>query len=342
MESIKAVTCKHCGSDVLVKYGKYKGIQLYWCQACKRKVKGDNDLFHMKVPAGHVNSALDWYYRGLSIQDISKHLNQAHGYWPSKHIVFDWVDKFTTKAIKHFEGYKPNVGTTWIADEIAVYLDKHRKAWLWAMIDARTRFILATKVSFTRSEHDAQFLMARACEKAGKTPAKIITSKLASYFNSTVPAADAVTEHRNGQRFDIKNSASIDQHCHGTLKDKTRKMRVFRDIDSATQFADGFKIYYNYLRHHEVLNGKTPAEAADIRYDVKNWADLTRSSVINSYKVNEQGAIKMETPLHKRFEFESPLRLLSHYPEHTNITGIKSAPRMPFKGSPSIIRSARN
>ncbi len=36
----KAVTCKNCGSEAMVKFGTYYGVQRYWCKVCQRKFKG--------------------------------------------------------------------------------------------------------------------------------------------------------------------------------------------------------------------------------------------------------------------------------------------------------------
>jgi len=40
---------------------------------------------------------------------------------------------------------------------------------------------------------------------------------------------------------------------------------------------DGFVFYYNCLRPHMALGGKTPAEAAKTGYPYKNWEDVVRS-----------------------------------------------------------------
>jgi hypothetical protein len=44
-------------------------------------------------------------------------------------------------------------------------------------------------------------------------------------------------------------------------------------------------VYYNYFRPHESLEGKTPAQAGKIQYDVKDWADLTRLPVSKSAEI---------------------------------------------------------
>ena len=51
-------------------------------------------------------------------------------------------------------------------------------------------------------------------------------------------------------------------------------MKAFRNIDTLIQFTDGFQVYYNYLKPHHSLKGKTPAEVAKVDYDVKNWIDI--------------------------------------------------------------------
>ena len=59
----ETVTCRHCGSEAVVKYGTYKGVQRYWCKACNRKFKADDTTFHMKTPANQVTSALNCIMR---------------------------------------------------------------------------------------------------------------------------------------------------------------------------------------------------------------------------------------------------------------------------------------
>jgi len=51
VDIVTKVTCKNCGSEGVVKYGSYKGVQRYYCKVCERKFKADDSLFHMKVSA---------------------------------------------------------------------------------------------------------------------------------------------------------------------------------------------------------------------------------------------------------------------------------------------------
>jgi putative transposase len=268
-----SITCKYCGSNAVVKYGTYKGKQRYWCKVCERKFKADDAIFHMKVKPEYVSRALGEYYTGMSYRDIADIIKQETGYRPSKHIVYNWVDKFTNIAIDHFRNYKPKVGDVWIADETVLDMDEE-KVWLWDIIDTKTRYLLATRLSRSRTTQDAQMLIDRAIKTAGKYPRAVVTDKLASYLD-VFYGKDA--EHRQGSPFSKdEDSTSLIERFHGTLKDRTKVMRGFKDLETLYQFVSGFLVYYNYLRPHESLEGMTPAEVAGIKYDVKTWADVCR------------------------------------------------------------------
>lgn len=295
-EIITQVKCKNCGSEAVVKFGSYKGIQRYYCKVCKRKFKGDNALFHMKVSPEYISMALSMYYSGSSISDICDHLKQEFGYYPSKHIVFNWVDKFTNLAIKQFQDYHPQVGDTWIADETVLDLDKDRKVWFFDIIDSRTRFLLASRASYSRTTRDAQILIERAIKRTGKEPKTVVTDKLASYLDIRYGKD---TEHLQGSPFKIKSSGestSQIERFHGTIKDRTKVMRAFRDIETLHQFMDGYLIYYNYFKPNSALKGKTPAEVAKVDYQIKNWKDLSQLPVSKDTEIQSHNRISRSLP----------------------------------------------
>ncbi len=51
-------------------------------------------------------------------------------------------------------------------------------------------------------------------------------------------------------------------------------MRDLKGEESAQLVMDGWGIHYNFFRPHMGLGGKTPAEAAGIKYSVKNWIEV--------------------------------------------------------------------
>lgn len=295
LPNVSTPSCKNCGSSSVVKYGSYKGVQRYFCKACNRKFKADNALFHMKVSPEHISTALSMYYSGSSINDIRDHLKQEHGYYPSKHVIFEWVDKYTSLAAKQFRDIHPKVGDMWIADETVLELDKGIKVWFWDIIDSDTRFLLASRASLTRGTQDAKLLMEAAYRRAGRAPRVVITDKLASYLDAVELTFGADTEHRQGSPFRLKadkESTSQIERFHGTIKDRTKVMRAFRDMDTLIQFMDGYLAYYNFFKPNEALKGKTPAEAAHVDYQVKNWKDLSRLPVSKQTEIQRHKAIQ--------------------------------------------------
>ncbi len=267
--------CKHCGSSGVVKFGTYKGVQRYYCKVCKRKFTANDNLFHMKTPANQVSSALSMYYEGMSIKAIRRQLGQEHGNTPSTATIYEWIQKYTQYAIDSAKDYHPNVGDTWIADETVLEIDG-QNVWFWDVIDEKTRYLLASRLSLNRTTNDAQRLMELASKRAGKMPKVVITDKLRAYLDGIELAFGADAEHIQSHPFAVANDTQKIERFHGTLKARTKVMRGLKNIDSAKDFTDGWLVHYNYLRPHEALNDKTPAEVAGLDYPYKNWADITR------------------------------------------------------------------
>jgi transposase-like protein len=276
-EILTAIACKNCGSTDVVKFGTYKGNQRYLCHACKRKFKADNTLFGGKVSAGDISSALLEYYSGSSVNDIRRRIQQEKGYKPAQSTVFQWIDKFTNKAVKYYDQFQPKVGDTWIGDETVIHLDAGVDIWLWDVIDEETRFILASKISYRRNTEDAITLFELAKRRAGKSPKVLLTDGL-NLYPEAVRSVFGSDVHVKSNPF-VKNGEGDAtrpiERWHETLKERTKVIYALRDTNSALAFLDGFIAYYNFIRPHEGLDEKTPAEAAGIDYPVKTWADVT-------------------------------------------------------------------
>lgn len=264
------ITCKYCGRGGVVKFGTHKGKQLYWCKACRRKFRANKNLFGMRTPTKQIATALNCYYEGMSIKAIRRHLQQEYGDTPSTATIYEWIMRYTQYAIDSAEGYKPKVGDTWIADETMIEVDG-KNLWLFDIIDDETRYLLATRLTSSKTTQDAQMLIDRATKKAGKNPKVIITDKLASYLDVNYGKD---TEHRQGGIARIENNTQKIERFHGTLKQRTKVMRGLKNIESAHDFVQGWLVHYNYLRPHDALNDKTPAGVAGIDYPYNNWFDV--------------------------------------------------------------------
>lgn len=158
------ITCKFCGSKDVVKDGVRNGVQSYWCKTCKRKFAGNDALPGMRVPPDRIATALGLFYEGLSLMEISRSIAQVYDDSPpSDSTVYEWVSRFTQKAVAKARDCRAHVGTTWAADETVLDVAGGRtKAgsentiWFWDVIDEETRFLLASHLSRTRTIHDAR------------------------------------------------------------------------------------------------------------------------------------------------------------------------------------------
>jgi hypothetical protein len=65
---------------------------------------------------------------------------------------------------------------------------------------------------------------------------------------------------------------------HGTIRQREKTMRGLKVED--TPIVDGNRIYYNFIKPHEALEGKTPSEKAGIEIEGDNkWLTLMKKSI---------------------------------------------------------------
>jgi transposase-like protein len=242
----------------------------------------------MQTPTKVIADSLNMYYEGMSENKIRRNLIQQDSNYISTGSVYNWVNRFTELAMKEADKCTPKVGDTWIADESYVRVDKSRanvenpysksrKAkWVifWDIIDADTRFLLASHITTTRGTKDAQALMEKAAKRAGKIPKVVVTDKLKAYLDGIELAFGSDTTHKQGKPFQLENNTNLIERFHGTLKDRTKVMRALRNKDTLQKFTDGWLIHYNFFRPHMSLEDKTPAQEAGIRFPFRNWKDV--------------------------------------------------------------------
>jgi len=264
------MNCKYCQSDHIIKFGQVKGIQRYFCKACNRKFVATDTIPKMQTGTKVIADVLNMYYEGMSENEIRRNLIQQDDNYISTGSVYNWARRFTDLATKEAQNYKPEVGRLWVADETVLDIDG-KNVWFWDIIDTKTRFLIASHMSFTRTTKDAQALMKQAYERTGKLPRVIYTDSLRAYLDGIELTFGADTIHRQGSPFDVEVNTNLIERFHGTIKERTKVMRGFRRVDTARAFMDGWLVHYNFFRPHMSLKGKTPAEVAGINFPFRNW-----------------------------------------------------------------------
>jgi len=282
---MEELRCKYCGSLNIVRFGHYKGVQRYFCNSCKRKFTLADTLHKMKTPIPVIADALSSYYGGMSLDNIVENLNQQYRLRLTGAGIYNWIVRFSKEAVERTKDLKPKVGDVWIADETVLKIGG-KNLWHFDIIDSQTRFVLATHVSRSRTIADVRKLLEKATAKADKIPKVIITDKLASYIDGIELTYGADTRHTQSSPFENKElSTNLIERWHGTLKDRFKTMRGLGKPETAQILLDGFLFYYNFLRPHESLNDKTPAEVAQVKSPYRNWLDLIRANTKQTHQV---------------------------------------------------------
>jgi putative transposase len=271
------IVCKYCGSMDIVRFGQYKGVQRYFCNACKRKFTLADTLPKMKTSIRIIADALSMYYGGMSLNAVSRYLEQEYGHPITNAGIYNWLIRFSRDAIELAKDYTPSVGDVWIADETALNIGKSHRIWFWDIIDAKTRFLLASHISINRTTADALKLMKQAEKRAGKVPQLVFTDKLQAYTDGIELAWGAETKHIPSKGFVKPMNTNLIERFHGSLKDRLKVMRGMKSIETARLLLDGWLVFYNFLRPHESLKGQTPAEKAGIKFPFKDWAGVVGS-----------------------------------------------------------------
>ena len=290
--------CKYCDSNNVIKYGRYKDVQYYWCKDCKRKFSNPEAIPKMQYSTSKVADAINMYYEGMSLREIRRNFIQQHNDYISDRTVLNWVNRFSNLAIIEAGKYKPDVGRVWVADETVIDIDG-KNIWLWDIIDTKTRFLIATHMSYTRTAKDAQALMKQAYDRTGKIPRIIYTDKLAAYLDGIELTFGADTKHRRGSPLDVGHKANYIERFHGTIKSRTKIMRGLHTLESARLFMDAWLVHYNFFRPHMSLKDRTPASVAGIRFPFRNWKDITEQPYEKTARIPMKAYVTMpdDTPL---------------------------------------------
>src|SRR5208337_3644413 len=148
--------------------------------------------------------------------------------------------------------------------------------YLFAMIEDETRFWIAQEVAETKDKHDVRRLFSRAKYLMEKQPRTLVTDGLPAYSRGSMevyPRADHVRHIR--LQGDMNNNKM--ERFNGEVRDREKVLRGLKKDDSA--MLSGYQLFHNYVRPHEGLDGKTPAEACGITVQGQDkWKTLIENA----------------------------------------------------------------
>lgn len=229
----------------------------------------------MKHNPKAITTAMQLYFSGESLRNTMRSLKLL-GVEVSHQTVYNWIKKYVRLMKKYAETLTPNVSDTWRADEIYIKIKGDLK-YLFAMMDDETRFWIAQEVAKTKQKHNARKLFRQAKRLMKKQPKIFITDGLPTYSVSAKKVFPKA-KHIRKIGFDrtVHNNNKMER-MNGEIRDREKTMRGIKTKDTA--ILQGYQLFHNYLRPHEALYGKTPAEACGITIEGKNkWKTLIQNA----------------------------------------------------------------
>jgi transposase-like protein len=270
----ESTICKVCGSENVICFGHYNGVQRWRCKDCRRKFVDNDALPGMRMPTEHIATALGAYFEGRSISSIPEIMYQICGSFVTKSSIDKWVSRFSELAINEANKTKVEVGDIWVADENAIKI-RGKSCWVIDIIDLETRFLLAARLSYGRATNDIRCALEAARDKSGKIPKQVLSNGRNSYLDGIELAYGA----------DVKNLWDVPVHnrvdstrfieqWNNILRARNALLRRLKKSDRAQLIINGWLVHYNYFNIQEILNGRTPARVARADFKFRNWLDL--------------------------------------------------------------------
>ena len=282
-----ALACPACESDRVVKDGFQKGTQRYECKTCQKKFRANGKATGRRMDSELIGSAIRDFYTGKSYKQIAEGLRDEYDIpEPSKATIYEWVRDFTDLAAEEMAKHKAETGDHWVADEMMVDVGG-QKAWLWNVMDGKTRYILASHLSRERDANAAKTVMRKALAAADKPAENIFTDKLRSYLpalRELLP--DAKHWQSEGLTADINNNLS--ERLQGTYRDRIKTLRGLDSLETGQRYLDGWQITYNLFRGHHSLRNQTPGYRAKVNPPFKEWADVVKGDAVSPTPVETE------------------------------------------------------
>lgn len=257
--------CKFCGSHRVIKYGRSGKKQAYWCKHCKRKFVLNEGFEGFQNHPEIIASALDLYFKGLSLRKVAEHLTSFYSMSVHYSTVYWWIKRYAQLIYDFMMSFEPELSGSWYVDEMCLKIGG-RWRWLWNVMDSETRLLIASVVPSEREVEDARKVFKEARKFAKSKPHEVVTDGLHAYEDAVVKEfwsryKDDRTEHKRHIRLSGDLTTNLIERLQGTVRERDKVLRGLKKDDSP--IIKLIQAYYNFVRSHQTL-GKTPAEVAGI------------------------------------------------------------------------------
>jgi len=269
-----------------MRYGTYKEKQVYKCKDCQHKFKEPSLLKGLKFDPEIVTFALDLYFSGLSLRKVARNLNDHFELDLSFSTIYSWIQKYIPRISEHINRLITQLSNQWHVDELFVKMKGGETgkgqsgiAYLWNVMDRESRFLIASKLSEKRDINGAIQAFNEAIKNShGNKPEIIYIDALRAYREGVKQVLGVETAHvtKCGITKPHANNHRIER-LNGSLRERTKVQRGWKSHKSV--IAEGQRIYYNFVKPHQALDGQTPAEKAGIDIGKSNSRDKWKNII---------------------------------------------------------------
>ena len=276
-------TCWYCDSPDIIRKGTQRGSRRFRCRTCKKYFTDRQGFDGMRHAVSHITIGVEMLFAGLSSRKTANALRVV-GCTVSYITVQNWAKRFGDLLDTFLYEITPHVGEDWRTDEVYVRIRGERK-YLFAMLDAETRYWLARLVATHKGTDDVRPMFRKAKKVAGKTPSRLISDGASNFAEAHKDEyaprnflwKDSVHESHIRMNGDLNNN-QMESFNGNTIRMREKVIRGLKKEDSA--MLAGLHAYYNHIRQHLGLpGGWTPGEAAGIYTLGENkWCTLIRAA----------------------------------------------------------------
>lgn len=295
----KQIICSNCKSQEVVKRGFFQTAngkqQRYYCKSCNKKFIEQTPFYRMRNTPNKITLCLDLFYRGVSTRQIQSHLQAFYPHNSSWVTIYKWVIKYSKKISKFTDNLKVNIGSEVQVDEMEYHRRKSHKSragiscdWFIDSICPKTKYMVASEYFNSRGSEEIKKIIQSIKDKSTNQIKFVTTDGLTSYpeiirqvfrYNKYKQGLNVVHNKVTASKGDGFNYPI--ERLHNNIRTRTKVFRGFHgSTESAKSIMKGFEIYYNFIRPHLTLKGKTPSElATNVRLENPNkWLELINLS----------------------------------------------------------------
>ena len=254
-------------------------------RSCPHKTKGEIEQAVVALRA-----QLDREGHDSGAHTIARHLERRFDQVPSvatiwrilrrNGLVRDQPQKRPKSSLVRFEADLPN--EMWQADATHWRLADGQDVEILNLIDDHSRLFLASDAYAAVTAHDVVASFRKACDYHG-FPASLLSDNAAVFTGYYRKGKVLLEEELERLGIVFKNSRPYHpQTCgkverlHQTLKRFLQKQPPAKTLEELQTQLDRFRDYYNNIRPHRSLGGRTPLQAYEARLKARPAAPVTK------------------------------------------------------------------